>query len=122
MGLAIGFGVTLALVLLAFGLVKVTPQIVLGPGIAREQTSAISQSLDKSLKVVQRLKTLKNDLDVGRAPKTDQNHYYGLYYRFFGFLLVLKIFMFSYLINYRFLVPFHKNFIFSCFQIRWEQD
>ena len=42
----------------------------------------ISQSLDKSLKVMQRLKTLKNDLDVGRAPKTDQNHYYGLYYRF----------------------------------------
>ena len=35
LGLAIGFGVTLALVLLAFGSVKVTPQIISVPGIAK---------------------------------------------------------------------------------------
>ena len=33
-------------------------------------------------KVFQRLKSLKNDRDVAIAPKTDQNHYYGIYYRF----------------------------------------
>ena len=29
-----------------------------------------------------RLRTVKNERDVAQAPKTDENHYYGIYYRF----------------------------------------
>ena len=35
-----------------------------------------------SIKVFLRLKTVKNDRDVARAPKVDENHYYGIYFRF----------------------------------------
>ena len=48
--------------------------------------------IDTCVKVFQRMKTLKNDLNVARAPKTDENHYYGVYYRFhLNHLLRLKI-------------------------------
>ena len=39
-------------------------------------------TIDTCVKVFQRMKTFKNDLNVARAPKTDENHYYGVYYRF----------------------------------------
>ena len=38
-------------------------------------------TIDTCVKVFQRMKTFKNDLNVARAPKTDENHYYGVYYR-----------------------------------------
>jgi len=52
-GLGLGFGIILALILIAFFLVK----------------------------VFQKLQSFKNDYNVARAPKTDENHYYGIYYR-----------------------------------------
>ena len=46
------------------------------------------------VKVFQRMRTFKNDFDVARAPKTDDNHYYGIYYRF-DFQIRFVLFIFS---------------------------
>ena len=40
--------------------------------------------------VFQKLRTIKEDIDVARAPKVDENHYYGVYYRFGKYLRFIE--------------------------------
>ena len=42
----------------------------------------LSNSIDQFLKVFLRFKAVKNNRDVAKAPKTDDYHYYGIYYKF----------------------------------------
>ena len=93
----LGFGALLAVVLLAFGVVKVTTLVINRYfSVVRNESCSLSSGAVKvrplvkhlspehfrsTLQVYQRIMTLKRDRDVAPAPKDDVNLYYGMYYR-----------------------------------------
>ena len=83
-----GFGVLLVLVFLAFGAVKVhhirlfVPAYRTFPYLGLALVPIINVSLGALLlQVMSKVRGWKESWDAVRAPKQDNNLYYGLYYR-----------------------------------------